>query len=280
MWRRAHPRVGGENVVAETKNFSRAGSSPRGRGKRCRSQRGLVSQRLIPAWAGKTRSTPAPGTGSRAHPRVGGENYGVEIELSPGYGSSPRGRGKLKGKAIVSFDAGGSSPRGRGKRRFKLPYNIPRGLIPAWAGKTPASQRASTSSAAHPRVGGENLVSGRLPTPPTGSSPRGRGKPVRDSVPGVPRRLIPAWAGKTTRSLPGFLRRWAHPRVGGENSLVTRITSHQKGSSPRGRGKRGLGHPDLAPNRLIPAWAGKTWQKTNCMHRRTAHPRVGGENHS
>ena len=71
---RAHPRVGGENVVAETKNFSRAGSSPRGRGKLNANFAELKEAGLIPAWAGKTGRYKPPLDEHWAHPRVGGEN--------------------------------------------------------------------------------------------------------------------------------------------------------------------------------------------------------------
>ena len=57
-WRRAHPRVGGENRRAVNTSSSADGSSPRGRGKP-RSRPGVnMSARLIPAWAGKTSEWP------------------------------------------------------------------------------------------------------------------------------------------------------------------------------------------------------------------------------
>ena len=52
------------------------------------------THRLIPAWAGKTAML---GTGSfviGAHPRVGGENQLVRLEVKLLSGSSPRRRGK------------------------------------------------------------------------------------------------------------------------------------------------------------------------------------------
>ena len=72
-------------------------------------------------------------------------------------------------------------------------------LIPAWAGKTSLRRQAWLGQSAHPRVGGENQRRVGRRELPVGSSPRGRGK--RDKPPlGPPvRRLIPAWAGKTTR---------------------------------------------------------------------------------
>ena len=54
--RRAHPRVGGENVRFAGVPCAFSGSSPRGRGKRRPSSLRRRAWRLIPAWAGKTLS--------------------------------------------------------------------------------------------------------------------------------------------------------------------------------------------------------------------------------
>ena len=51
---KAHPRVGGENVIQFTKIIHTEGSSPRGRGKPVARALGDLCPRLIPAWAGKT----------------------------------------------------------------------------------------------------------------------------------------------------------------------------------------------------------------------------------
>ena len=72
------------------------------------------------------------------------------------------------------------------------------------------------------------------------------------------RGLIPARAGKTRPGHRANGRCWAHPRSRGENRRGRRLRGRHQGSSPLARGKRGLGHPDLAPDRLIPARAGKT----------------------
>ena len=53
-------------------------------------------------------------------------------------------------------------------------------------------------------------------------------------------------------------RRSAHPRVGGENSLVWATPATSAGSSPRGRGKPPRSTRGACAWRLIPAWAGKT----------------------
>ena len=254
---RAHPRVGGENSCASSVCLLLGGSSPRGRGKRGYSGARYGNRWLIPAWAGKTHSPRGRRQPPRPHPRVGGENSW-----------------KLKGKAIVS----GSSPRGRGKRGGDDRVHCSVRLIPAWAGKTltatpgPVDFRVHPRvggenggehgwcpfGGAHPRVGGENGHAGDFDLIALGSSPRGRGK--QSSLATVPahRRLIPAWAGKTSLPMGHHNLRRAHPRVGGENVDECRHRAHDSGSSPRGRGKPGLSARTLRRTRLIPAWAGKT----------------------
>ena len=193
----------------------------------------------------------------RAHPRVGGENAGpIDAKSS----------------------ARGSSPRGRGKRRRPRHRAHPRGLIPAWAGKTLSAPKPSTACAAHPRVGGENAPPSMAIRLGWGSSPRGRGKPWGPSSPAQQPRLIPAWAGKTPGYSPGKDIYQAHPRVGGENTVRRRRPIHEGGSSPRGRGKLGDAGADGVERGLIPAWAGKTRTAACRSCPWWAHPRVGGEN--
>ena len=192
-----------------------------------------------------------------AHPRVGGENDVSTGKQRRYIGSSPRGRGKRIG-CLRSRD------RGR--------------LIPAWAGKTSGRGLGVGRFRAHPRVGGENLITSGTYDGNLGSSPRGRGKRLNRRLAQLVHGLIPAWAGKTRhppRPLP--LRR-AHPRVGGENGAKRCVTPFINGSSPRGRGKRNMLKLLLRTLRLIPAWAGKTRQSSPVDSRRRAHPRVGGEN--
>ena len=174
---------------------------------------------------------PAP-----AHPHVCGENgehcaYPVEHP-----GSSPRVRGKLRGR-----------PGGRHDD----------GLIPARAGKTPRAPWRPSRRWAHPRVCGENMRCWPCRQATWGSSPRVRGKQVRHRPPRR-RRLIPACAGKTS------------------GHVAERAV--EVGSSPRVRGKRPLGLLGLRDRGLIPACAGKTTAGTPRSARPRAHPRVCGEN--
>ena len=111
----AHPRMGGENAYACPVGFCLAGSSPHGRGKRCRRARRRRRGGLIPAWAGKTIYVDWATLSQAAHPRMGGENLRNRHSKRVAGGSSPHGRGKQ-----------GLSEREHGGYR----------LIPAWAGKT------------------------------------------------------------------------------------------------------------------------------------------------
>ena len=111
----AHPRVGGENADGSQGELRGYGSSPRGRGKLVLSWPGQTGMRLIPAWAGKTPRRYRRMTSAWAHPRVGGENGMLRLELANHCGSSPRGRGKPPARL-------------RGVETVRL--------IPAWAGKT------------------------------------------------------------------------------------------------------------------------------------------------
>ena len=175
LW--AHPRAGGENRYPRINGDKAGGSSPRGRGKPPFVGFGMRSSRLIPARAGKTDARTAP-YGGGAHPRAGGENFALVVPIVLAGGSSPRGRGKQRGSRLGGDELGliparagktdgqrnqrvpapGSSPRGRGKRRVWSRVFLVRGLIPARAGKTLPRAYRIPQRRAHPRAGGENVV--------------------------------------------------------------------------------------------------------------------------
>ena len=92
---RAHPRSRGENRMICRSAAARRGSSPLTRGKLRHEQRLPARDRLIPAHAGKTRSSSSSTSTRRAHPRVGGENEAPFTWNASFPGSSPRRRGKL-----------------------------------------------------------------------------------------------------------------------------------------------------------------------------------------
>ena len=315
---RAHPRAGGENALDGIKYALASGSSPRGRGKRTRGWCRRRARRLIPARAGKTSPCRASRGRSPAHPRAGGENFFDVVGDLADLGSSPRGRGKqvdlrpqVEEAGLIPARAGkttgrrgcaahawahpraggenvpsmtsasassGSSPRGRGKPTRATWQDAHPGLIPARAGKTTGSRAASRTPAAHPRAGGENGKLDDTKHMLTGSSPRGRGKPIAALSPSCTSGLIPARAGKTSESCHWHPESRAHPRAGGENPRPRDRLGSRPGSSPRGRGKRRAKPAGQLLQRLIPARAGKTTSCTWCGIRAPAHPRAGGEN--
>ena len=133
----AHPRSRGENRAFDVLAVGRMGSSPLTRGKRTGMITSSDAARLIPAHAGKTRSSRGPQGSCWAHPRSRGENLEDNWEV---------------------LEADGSSPLTRGKRPVSDGLRVGGGLIPAHAGKTRPSSGWTSWRAAHPRSRGENLV--------------------------------------------------------------------------------------------------------------------------
>ena len=89
----------------------------------------------------------------------------------------------------------------RGKLTRETYGDIILGLIPAYAGKTAPLSSPWTPVPAHPRVCGENELSGILKTCLGGSSPRMRGKLTVHLAVNRATGLIPAYAGKTLSAL-------------------------------------------------------------------------------
>ena len=131
---------------------------------------------------------------------------------------------------------------------------------------------------AHPRSRGENdAVVRRLAVLP-GSSPLTRGKPNPPHNARNRGRLIPAHAGKTSRSGAGYPCHPAHPRSRGENiTRVVRVVCPH-GSSPLTRGKPLVSERLKLGKGLIPAHAGKTIDGFIGGIKSAAHPRSRGEN--
>ena len=212
----AHPRACGENVARSTISMGIPGSSPRMRGKPCRHAPSYTGSGLIPAHAGKTLPALERGYKDRAHPRACGENARASSWIAWILGSSPR----MRGKQTMSF--------------LKLKTT---GLIPAHAGKTCPPTLPGNTNPAHPRACGENVVAETITAAGGGSSPRMRGKPLRQDVFKPARGLIPAHAGKTPARAEATTAPGAHPRACGENAYGLGALSSGGGSSPRMRGK-------------------------------------------
>ena len=255
----AHPRSRGENDRCDCRVDLVKGSSPLTRGKLLLECCGRSRTRLIPAHAGKTRSSACLMRSGGAHPRSRGENPEIGADRPRDRGSSPLTRGKPGKLRLIQSRSG---------------------LIPAHAGKTARQPPRRAAHPAHPRSRGENLKSATLARNVTGSSPLTRGKPHKAWTKALQARLIPAHAGKTAHSTHSTCAAWAHPRSRGENSEKTAGGAGNRGSSPLTRGKQRSDSPDVSHARLIPAHAGKTTASAPSQATSTAHPRSRGENRS
>ena len=126
-------------------------------------------------------------------------------------------------------------------------------------------------------MGGEHEAWRKTVTRRGGSSPRGRGIPVRGRAPALDLRVIPAWAGNTVCGTSRGTSTPGHPRVGGEHPPRPDLHQLSSGSSPRGRGTLAVDYLVLREGRVIPAWAGNTLPRSRSRRKCAGHPRVGGE---
>ena len=251
-----HPRAGGEHSAVTDRATRRSGSSPRGRGTPRHLDADRAVHRFIPARAGNTAARTSAHLSPPVHPRAGGEH---PLPCGP------------------RRSAAGSSPRGRGTQINRLgDTSFPR-FIPARAGNTIRQVARSLLRTVHPRAGGEHQPSATRYAPQVGSSPRGRGTPVRRGSRCGRGRFIPARAGNTRRPWSVSPSRPVHPRAGGEHDgpLVEAIEAY--GSSPRGRGTPRDARSRDWRGRFIPARAGNTGTRQSWSGSASVHPRAGGE---
>ena len=173
----------------------------------------------------------------RVHPRVGG-------------GDHHRGRHRPNRK--------GSSPRGRGRLPLPARFDFDERFIPAWAGETARAAECRHGRWVHPRVGGGDPHNVAFPFFQRGSSPRGRGRPVKVQTVVDYNGFIPAWAGETAAVMNVVSSPRVHPRVGGGDTFGRLVVNDGKGSSPRGRGRPRGAASRRRGQGFIPAWAGET----------------------
>ena len=227
------------------------------RGKRHSGWAYHCARRIIPAHAGQTLRRHPPRRLTPDHPRACGANAGT---------------------CFTSCASVGSSPRMRGKRCDPSPRRRPRRIIPAHAGQTSQLEHSVYSPADHPRACGANQVILEDRRPHGGSSPRMRGKRFvgRDAI--KMHRIIPAHAGQTGLTFPGWGRTSDHPRACGANAYRTSNRSKSTGSSPRMRGKLTVDYCFDFVLRIIPAHAGQTVLPALQPLMSADHPRACGAN--
>ena len=112
-----HPRVGGEKILEPSMGVGNFGSPPRGRGKADVLVVKLQLPGIIPAWAGKSRTSGGRKLLARDHPRMGGEKAVALFRTSKASGSPPRERGKGKARNAVTHQLR-ITPAWAGKRAY------------------------------------------------------------------------------------------------------------------------------------------------------------------
>ncbi len=253
---RDHPRFRGEHDGFRGVKAITDGSSPLSRGALGGFGGGHGVLRIIPAFAGST--TP------------GGDRWLVKQD-------HPRFRGEHDPLTTTSGNRLGSSPLSRGAPRFRVSLAVCGGIIPAFAGSTSGCSAVCWAVTDHPRFRGEHLAWRVEQRGARGSSPLSRGARTRDAIYVAVARIIPAFAGSTTRRARTSYGAADHPRFRGEHSSLLMASSKQGGSSPLSRGalaelSRSLGH-----RRIIPAFAGSTSTRPPRSSPRRDHPRFRGE---
>ncbi len=273
------------------------GSPPRGRGRRNLPKRLHHPEGLTPARAGTARCARLELDTGGAHPRAGGDGIYRGPADSRAWGSPPRGRGRRRLRplrrpvgGLTPARAGtaesrlmrrvilaGSPPRGRGRHRQAVGRGPLAGLTPARAGTATAARRHGGRWWAHPRAGGDGQGVSLAEAQGMGSPPRGRGRPEGRIGNEPTSGLTPARAGTAVSVNPTYTLHRAHPRAGGDGSVIRTAAGMQAGSPPRGRGRHldpeGRGpRPGLTPARAGTATGGWTAGPATW-----AHPRAGGD---
>ena len=129
----------------------------------------------------------------------------------------------------------------------------------------------------HPRIRGEHHD--LLPPRPhdAGSSPHTRGALQSAAKTDGGRRIIPAYAGSTTKCSKNRWRKTDHPRIRGEHSTAPTSATKRAGSSPHTRGALVPARHVPQGERIIPAYAGSTCLRPGDIQPYGDHPRIRGE---
>ena len=174
--KRDHPRVCGEKMHPKTSDSLISGSPPRMRGKAIDRHFPEPCFGITPAYAGKRGRNKSGQPAAKDHPRVCGEKADTAAACALCWGSPPRMRGKAPSAAQAALQMGitpayagkrkrkaglrrqtkdhprvcgekfslfvfcpyvlGSPPRMRGKDACGGPAEFPKGITPAYAGKS------------------------------------------------------------------------------------------------------------------------------------------------
>ena len=172
----------------------------------------------------------------------------------------------------------GSPPHARGRRGRGLSGDLVIRITPACAGKTGPGGVAGCSRGDHPRMRGEDNVSGQGLVWRRGSPPHARGRRQHQQIRRSLHRITPACAGKTCcgSSRAGSIR--DHPRMRGEDAFQNWSNVKLTGSPPHARGRRYRRRGRRQGVGITPACAGKTLIRCRSRGRSRDHPpRMRGE---
>ena len=179
---------------------------------------------------------------------------------------------------VVVFDfETGSSPHTRGALSSYPTRELPRRIIPAYAGSTPAIGPLLREGADHPRIRGEHVVFANQVAKTKGSSPHTRGALVFTGGHPPDEWIIPAYAGSTSAPASDSGSEADHPRIRGEHLRGFLEVPGYGGSSPHTRGARPTISSRCLPSRIIPAYAGSTALQLDVWTTYWDHPRIRGE---
>ena len=232
-----HPRIRGEHERTMYCSPRDSGSSPHTRGAPGYLHLRRQARRIIPAYAGSTRTSPSATSSWQDHPRIRGEHGDV---------------------LPLAVRCAGSSPHTRGAPQHGLDLAVPIGIIPAYAGSTSSYPTCELPRTDHPRIRGEHDPSSGMSLQQMGSSPHTRGAPPHPPRRSRRARIIPAYAGSTASPAPALSPSTDHPRIRGEHRLQGMPVHPDQGSSPHTRGARFRPRGDRRCHGIIPAYAGST----------------------
>ena len=150
-------------------------------------------------------------------------------------------------------------------------------FIPACAGNSWDQPSKTQEFPVHPRVCGEQHRKNQKRRFLAGSSPRVRGTGCAGCWRHLSLRFIPACAGNRLRQKVSRWRPAVHPRVCGEQKIISVPRPDLVGSSPRVRGTEPCEPCAVRQFRFIPACAGNSSSRAVGDISTPVHPRVCGE---
>ena len=171
----------------------------------------------------------------------------------------------------------GSSPHTRGARTGWWSSVSTRRIIPAYAGSTRGPSGVGRAVLDHPRIRGEHTPRRSAWPTQKGSSPHTRGALPETRRQQWRARIIPAYAGSTSKTTQSSSPPPDHPRIRGEHGIDVLGRRVAKGSSPHTRGARPVRSRPGGQAWIIPAYAGSTSILESVPALDPDHPRIRGE---